>query len=738
MKLKKWMPLLDASALAFLVAFGSVGSLVSAFHLNVRSMPLLALCCVGTALGSAICYQHRHGGTILLCLMAGIGGILWHDGRFAQQLLALVENIFEVYDKAYHWGKLSFHVESTRVDFPIAVIGGLSAITVTQTIFRGYWTWPGVVIAVIPMAFCFVVTDTVPSDIYLYLFMLGIILLLLTARSRQQDARQADYLIRLAALPVAIALGILFLAVPQDGYVNRAGRYRDQLMEWFETMPEKLESAASDVFQDDPAVSQSREEQLDALGKRTAKEIAVMDVISDKSGILYLRGQDFDKYDGTSWKAYESRKEKFPMDDEKRPFIGETVGNVTISTRKPHEVLYLPYYTSPTIQLTGGRVENNTEATVYVCTRRDLPNDWKSVVKQLQDEIDSIYFGVDRQTNVPNDSFLALPDAAREGARILLPGILSNERSATEKADAIARYVRSSAVYDLNPDRMPSDAEDFAIWFLEESEKGYCVHFATAAAVLLRASGVHARYVTGYVTRVTAGKTVTVTQAQAHAWVEYFEPRLGVWIPLEATPASVNNPSVTPSTPDPEPGTEPETQPETKPEDQPGESQRPESTPSDPQNPTGTAQPENPDDPTEPGEAEKPVDPWDSGAEKTEDGSSGGYVRMLLILLPVAAVLAVIFQWRLRLGHRRMARRNGKSNDRALRMWQEHELLRRQLREAPLEELEDLAHKAKFSQHTLSDGELKVFRRALEEDLDRLKQHPWYRRIFYRIILAIY
>ena len=92
---------------------------------------------------------------------------------------------------------------------------------------------------------------------------------------------------------------------------------------------------------------------------------------------------------------------------------------------------------------------------------------------------------------------------------------------------------------------MPPDAEDFALWFLREGERGYCVHFATAATVLLRAAGVPARYVTGYLTQTTAGKPVTVTGEDAHAWAEYYEPNLGLWLPLEATPAGQDTPTAT-------------------------------------------------------------------------------------------------------------------------------------------------------------------------------------------------
>ena len=115
------------------------------------------------------------------------------------------------------------------------------------------------------------------------------------------------------------------------------------------------------------------------------------------------------------------------------------------------------------------------------------------------------------------------------------------------KAQAIASYVRNSATYDTKTSRMPMDSEDFAKWFLEESDTGYCVHFATATAVLLQAAGIPARYVTGYLVPVQAGEATPVLSNQSHAWVEYWLPGYG-WTVLEATPATTaTNPTPTQS-----------------------------------------------------------------------------------------------------------------------------------------------------------------------------------------------
>ena len=57
-------------------------------------------------------------------------------------------------------------------------------------------------------------------------------------------------------------------------------------------------------------------------------------------------------------------------------------------------------------------------------------------------------------------------------------------------------------------------------YFLTENKKGYCMHFASAGVLLLRAAGVPARYVEGYVVNegdITPETWLAVPDSQAHA-----------------------------------------------------------------------------------------------------------------------------------------------------------------------------------------------------------------------------
>lgn len=121
----------------------------------------------------------------------------------------------------------------------------------------------------------------------------------------------------------------------------------------------------------------------------------------------------------------------------------------------------------------------------------------------------------------PPKDCLQLPKETRVWARELAEG---------KTAAQIQSFVRSCANYDENA----AAKGETARWLIEESDGGYCVHFATAAVVLLRAAGIPARFVTGYVVNVQAGLRKTVTGQDAHAWAEYWDGE--TWRILEATP----------------------------------------------------------------------------------------------------------------------------------------------------------------------------------------------------------
>ena len=97
----------------------------------------------------------------------------------------------------------------------------------------------------------------------------------------------------------------------------------------------------------------------------------------------------------------------------------------------------------------------------------------------------------------------------------------------------------SSMQYDLKPGELPESvhtAADFLDYLLFESQKGYCVHYATAFVLLARAQGIPARFVQGYTFSLRNGQA-DVRSYMAHAWPEVYLDGFG-WLDFEPTPSS--------------------------------------------------------------------------------------------------------------------------------------------------------------------------------------------------------
>ncbi len=721
MKLNAVLSCLCAWILGALLSFAALGCLVTGFDLEAGSLGLIfVLCAIFSALG-AVCFRFRWGGAALFACLAAAVFFLCRKEAPVDQTLWLIEHISRVYDKAYHWGYLSLGGSHGGI-YPLAALGCLIALTVSGSVTKGISALPAATASLLPLFLCLVVTDTVPDGVFLFLLLAGIGILVLTASSRHRSEEQGNLLTALVAAPVVIAAALLLLLNPKENYANRLPDVQQLATQWLEKLPQRL-LELPEYFEEmnaggRPALPDDQVNRVDLskVGPQTQSQYPVMDVLGTVEGPLYLRGQDFDLYSGTGWQSSSRQTEPFPGTGAVLTYTG----NLTVETRRLRDVQYLPYYPVTGKNLLSGRLYNTAGLHRYTVSVGILREDWRgcslgmpgveltAAQRRCEEQAQSLYLG--------------LPEQTRQQAQELLEVVLANRKSRTEQAEAIRTLVRSAARYDLDTPSMPRDAEDFALWFLQESETGYCVHFATAATVLLRAAGIPARYVTGYLTTAVPGQTVTVTAEDAHAWAEYYEPALDAWIVLEATPAA-EAPEEPQETSEPTEPEATETVEQTEPsstqstETAPGESEAPETQPE----PSGT-------EPAGSGEPEAPtaVPRWLTAL-----------VGWTLAL--AAAVLMIREQRMIRVAAKRRRLREGEPNDQALRRWREVVLLARLRGQGkPPRELERLAQKAKYSQHTLTGEELETLSAYLEESREDLKTHPWYRQIVYQYLYALY
>jgi len=101
--------------------------------------------------------------------------------------------------------------------------------------------------------------------------------------------------------------------------------------------------------------------------------------------------------------------------------------------------------------------------------------------------------------------------------------------------EVLAMFRKQSFYYTLSPPLLGRDSVDE---FLFRTRRGFCEHYASAFAVLMRAAGIPARIVTGYLGGEVneLGNYLIVRQADAHAWTEVWFKDEG-WVRVDPTAA---------------------------------------------------------------------------------------------------------------------------------------------------------------------------------------------------------
>lgn len=127
-----------------------------------------------------------------------------------------------------------------------------------------------------------------------------------------------------------------------------------------------------------------------------------------------------------------------------------------------------------------------------------------------------------------------LPAGSNPRTRALAERLAQGSASHAETLERVIAYLRTNRLqYTLRPPLLGRHSADE---FLFDTRRGFCEHFASAFAVIMRAAGVPTRIVTGY----QGGEVnpidgyVVVRQSDAHAWAEVWLEGRG-WVRVDPT-----------------------------------------------------------------------------------------------------------------------------------------------------------------------------------------------------------
>lgn len=719
------------------------GCFVTAFCMEASLLPSLLICLVW----AAVCFllvPLRRGWIALPIGLLLWGWLLWELDA-DQEFASLMQTLFDFYSRGYGTripGELTGIVPG-NVSVAISVICGIVTILCSLSLEQlrsGSLVIATCVILLMP---CFIVTDTVPSGFCLFLLISIVVILVLTNQMRLRDLHQANRLTAMLLIPVLLANLFLFTLNPREEYDRQPD------LGWLQTLPDRLSPTFQPATMPNftlPDLVLPDDVQLRAVGPNHPGNTPVMEVDTNLTGVLYLRGKSYCGYDGLSWDS-EAPAESALLSASStycQSAISNTSFYVNIHTLQAESFWYTPYYPISLSTMINGVFFPGNQNRVYQIRIDPLREDWLWL---CNDRGCNITLAQMKQQDDRPAEYLLLPQNTLTRAKAFLKERrITDQLSILDAAQQIANIVRSSARYDLNTGFMPTGERDFALWFLESSDTGYCIHFATAATVLLRAAGIPARYVEGYVTRVDSNGHARVTSDQAHAWVEYYVPKLG-WLMLEPTPSAGWEPPIetqptepttsttqattrptvpttvppATSTPRPPVSSVPTTAPATDPTVSPSTGPSGEL-----QLPTATAPPSVPGIPT----VTVPLEP------NPETAWQQTVLRILVAMLAAAALC--IGQWWLRRKWIQKWLCSGSTNTQALRRWRYAKRLAKLRRQDAPEALHLLAQKAKFSQYTLTPEELTVFDGYFRRSTEHLRSRAWPLRLIYRLIFAAY
>ena len=776
------LSLLGDGILLFLVLAGTVGCFATAFTLPVALPLIYAGCGLAALLGLLLWALPRRAGLPLLGCVAA----LWAFGLWRLWELLVLGEI------ALRCAVVNTFCTSLELDGFIRPIAQLSpsvwAAVATLLVLlalvplgvllglvmvgrRSFWLTFLCSAPLPAAALCISVT---PGWLPLCALLLAWMTLGLTALTDRSDRRGTARL-TLAVLPAAaLTLALLALALPQEGY--QRPQWADDALDGLSNWAARQDLA---LFSGRGPFGGGGTLLADADGKVSLADAGplrfsgrtVLEVDTELRGRIYLRGFSSAVYEDGSWGPLEesdylqvgpyqySMEEfsgqlslsdlsnalggyqplNFPALADRESFPGKDYAKYTVrNTGADPGYVYVPYHIlSQPEELSGtefmydsylARMEDVWTHTVYVQPGCDPLSGAELPWETAQAESTYANFVYDRSyTAIDEDAADAVFDALNElsgNPAQSLPGGLNNEHlqayssyisygrlSETDSraavlslAGMIGDYLSQLAEYDPDTPATP-EGEDFVSYFLTESHEGYCMHFASAATLMLRAIGIPARYVTGYVADVPASGHVNVPDSAAHAWVEIYINGYG-WEPIEVTPAYAGS--------------------------SPGQSATEETEPS----PTPTAAPTP--SATQAPQASVPPSAAPSAAPSGVGTGTGGLPGSLAAALIALLVLLALPARRAlgRAGRERRFRQES-ANAAVIAAYLHLKKLEKWGGQTP-EEVFDLAKKAKFSPHTLTEAERSTAAeaaRAVSAQVDRAL--PWYKRFLCRYVLGL-
>ena len=531
----------------------TMGALITAFSFNVDILALIPVWMFAAlALSIAAAIGHGKGVLILtppvlIILVLRISEVL-EGGKW------VIYSITTEYNKWLHVPVIFPSADASLYDVTqfftvmgiiLAVLLSISVCLQKSAFLTMFFTMPTIFLTV-------VLTESTP-DVRYFLGLMAVYLTMIISTSLHPD----NYIKRGRSIFPALALALMllvaaYLIAPPDDY--RRNNFVDDIDYYLRNTADRLGLEMNksgvgwpDMFSGEWRFNTESVWVADA-GSRTITDRSVLEITASQAGTYYLRGFSMVRFNGREWRG---SSDTLQLVDEDRaiempaliagsykmryPDSGPDAASMTIGrTGDSSDIIYRPYYS------------------VLPSPYRIIGDPYTVEFYHTEDSILGLYelMGASENSlsgfNVlmqPPSTYTQIEDSTAEGLRqIALDAGIDPNADRAVVSDMVAEYISSIGRYTLTPYVIPH-GEDFALYFLQTSRRGYCIHFATVATLMLRALDIPARFTSGFAITVppaNVGQTVVVTDRHAHAWVEVYYEDVG-WLPLEVTPSSVGS-----------------------------------------------------------------------------------------------------------------------------------------------------------------------------------------------------
>lgn len=409
----------------------------------------------------------------------------------------------------------------------LAVIGILmAALLLAVCCFRrGKWIGYGMLIFWFLAPFC--VGTVIQADAMILLIGSGAGIYCSSARKGEMSRGQRE-LTAAVVICLSVGIGYLWLREPMIKLTESPETFQKDVKAFLERKRIVLGGVGSGKIGEADELVQGEEEQLRLICNEKPNQT------------LYLRGFVGGEYENSEWrkKKISFLKGKTGQEGEEllaHPFelLKETeqVKRLTVQVQKANlKYRYEPYFSAyEDAVVYGDSFAEGGERTYE--TKFCTASAKKILERKGQEDYDAVV----------EKTYLEVPDSVARGLR------QATEETAGDDVEEICgkihTYLSENTAYTLKPGRTPV-GNDSVLYFLNENKKGYCMHYAAAAALLLRLQKIPARFVSGYLVepglfqKTGNGYQAVVTGGEAHAWAEYYVDGFG-WVPFEATPGFV-------------------------------------------------------------------------------------------------------------------------------------------------------------------------------------------------------